>query len=163
MVRRHAISPAFSGHYQNLGISSLTGHDSAFNISFICTTSSLRSAMFTDKPREARRMLHLAATLVQNGHGRRQNLKPATTMFAGWMKPPLGGIPSGNVCKPTLDATLHTTPVLLRPLSCMQRFGGVIKLHIEGLPACVTLLAQAVSSPSSQANPAPLNVQNVCT
>ena len=29
--RRHAISPEFSGHYHDLGISSLKGHDSACN------------------------------------------------------------------------------------------------------------------------------------
>ena len=32
MRRRHAISPGFSGHYQDLGISSLKRHDSACNI-----------------------------------------------------------------------------------------------------------------------------------
>ena len=32
MRRRHAISPGFAGHYQDLGISSLKGHDSACNL-----------------------------------------------------------------------------------------------------------------------------------
>ena len=32
MRQRHAISPQFFGHYQDLGISSLKGYDSACNI-----------------------------------------------------------------------------------------------------------------------------------
>ena len=32
MRRRHAISPVFSGHYQDLGVRSLKGHDSAYNL-----------------------------------------------------------------------------------------------------------------------------------
>ena len=32
MRRRHAVSPGFSGHYQDLGIPNLKGHDSACNL-----------------------------------------------------------------------------------------------------------------------------------
>ena len=38
MRRRHAISPGFSSHDQDLGISSLKGHDSACNINLSVVT-----------------------------------------------------------------------------------------------------------------------------